>query len=544
MKSPVLSLAVALVTCLLAGCGGGNGLHHTATPPTAPASASAAAPVPSGPDTTGPTVVFTRPVHGSTEVAAGSHVTVTFSEEVDPSSVSPATFSVAGVTGTIAAVGARVRLTPSIALTPLQTYAGVVRGGPGGVTDLVGNPLQSNINFTFTTAADLACGGVVRCVGPGKAYSTIQDAVDAAGAGDTVTVSNGSYDGFVVSSGGDRGRRLTIRAEGSDVVLAGPNERGEGITLDDVSDVSIVGFQVVGMPGFGFATHGAEADVPMRRLEIRNNIVTGSGSSNVYLSQVAYSTITGNIASGSVASHGFYLANAGADRSSIRGNVAHDNAVNGFHFNGDSSIGGDGLQTALEVEGNISYRNVANGMNMDGVQDSDFRNNLVFSNGRNGLRFYGEDAAAGPARLRIVNNTIDVGAGTGWAIKLTRDQGGHVIFNNILLSAGGGGSLAVANASFTSDYNRMTGRLSLDGDSSSIGLPAWQAAGHDRASLEASAADQFVNAAGGDYLLKAGASAVDRGVSALAGVAAPPKDVRGAARPGGAAHDLGAYEQF
>lgn len=543
MQKHIRLLAFTITLGLVAGCGGGGGSGLQSPEPNPPVGTPV--PAPSGPDTTPPSLLLTSPVSGASAVSGSSVVRVTFSEPIAPASVSPASFSIAGVVGSLSVSGALVTLAPAVSLVPSTTYTAVVRGGATGVTDTAGNALATDVQFSFTTAAPLVCGGVVRCVGAGRTYAAIQAAVDAAQAGDTVVVFDGNYRGFAVTSGGTAGSRLTIKAQGNAVVIDAVNGFDEGITLSDVDHVTIEGFTVVGMPGFGIATHDASAQSPMHGIEIRNNSVNGSGSTNIYLSQVADSLVADNTASGSLASHGFYLANGGSDNTVMRGNISFHNFVNGFHFNGDSSVGGDGLQTGLTIEGNVAFENGANGMNMDGVQSSTFWNNLVYNNGRNGLRFYQIDAGSGPAGIRIINNTVDVASGTGWALKITEDGGGHVIFNNLLTSAASaGGGLAVANPSFTSNYNRLTGKLSLDGDISSMGFSAWQAAGHDGASLSASATELFINAAGGDYLLKAGPSAVNQGVAVLGGVASPGYDIRGAVRPKGAGPELGAYEQF
>ena len=72
-------------------------------------------------------------------------------------------------------------------------------------------------------------------------------------------------------------------------------------------------------------------------------------------------------------------------------------------------------------------------------------------------------------------------------------------------------------------------------------MSAWNAAGRDTLSLSAAAAAPFVSAS--DFHLKAGAPAVDVGVSRANGVTAPMRDAEGASRPIGAAVDLGAYER-
>jgi parallel beta-helix repeat protein len=380
-------------------------------------------------------------------------------------------------------------------------------------------------------------------VGAGQTYSTIQAAVNSAQAGDTVLVMDGSYSGFSVSRSGTASKRLVIRAANSAALISQPNSSGEGITISNASYVTIEGFTVTGMSGYGLATHNAVPTSPMHGLTIRNNTVRDSGSTNIYLSEVADSLIEGNVASGSKASHGIYLANGGSDNTTLRANRCYSNAKNGIHFNGDISVGGDGLHSGLLIDSNVVYSNTGNGLDMDGVQDSTIQNNLIYGNGRNAVRAFLVDSAAGPKNLRIVNNTLAVPAGGGWAVKLTEDGGGHVVFNNILWAeSGASGSLAVANTSFASDFNITVDRFSVDGDTSTISLAAMKSTGHDSSSALSSASALFVNAASADYRLKSASPALNAGRPSLNGVSAPAIDILGVSRPLPAAPDAGAYE--
>lgn len=499
-------------------------------------------------DTTPPTVASTSPASGATNVSTGTTITVTFSEAMSASSIHAGTFQVSGVSGSVGVNGAIAVFTPSGALADSTGYTVTVLGGANGVRDAAGNALASNYSWSFTTTGALACAGpTVLCVddtvGATQEYSTIQAAVNVARAGDTVLVYDGRYRGFSIAASGTVSARIVVRAAGGAALIDQVNGRNEGITLSNASHVTVEGFTVTGMPGYGLATHDSSATNPVRGLVIRNNTVSNSGSSNIYLSQVADSLVEGNIARGSIASHGIYLANGGSDNTILRGNRCHDNAKNGIHFNGDSSVGGDGLHTGITVEGNVIHGNTANGIDADGVQDSLFRNNLVYANGRNALRAFRIDSAQGPRNLRVVNNTLLVPSGGGWALKFSEDLGGHVFFNNILLSDNTGtGSISVSNTGFTSNNNALVGRLSYDGESSVVNLGAWQAAGFDAASFTATPAGLFVNPGAADYRLRAGAPAIDAGRASLSGVAAPGTDLSGSARPQGAGFDLGAYE--
>lgn len=379
--------------------------------------------------------------------------------------------------------------------------------------------------------------------GTTQEYSSIQAAVNAARPGDTVLVHDGNYRGFTVYTSGKPSSPITIRAAGNGAVIDRPNGNGEGITLNNAHYVIIEGFTVTGMPRAGIASHKASAAWPMRGVIVRRNTVRNSASTNIYLSQTADSLIEGNLASGSLSSHGIYLANGGSDNTVLRGNRCFGNAKNGIHFNGDSSMGGDGLHRGLILENNIMHGNTANGLDMDGVQDSLVRNNLIYGNGRNALRAFRIDGAAGPKNLKIVNNTLLATPGGGWALKMSQDLGGHTIFNNIMLSDNDStGSISVSSPDFASNNNALVGRLSFDGETSVVGLSAWQAAGFDTASFTTTPVGLFASTTSADYRLAAGSPAIDTGRATLNDVPAPLADLAGRPRPQGPAFDLGAYE--
>jgi parallel beta-helix repeat protein len=391
----------------------------------------------------------------------------------------------------------------------------------------------------------------VRCVaptsGPNQEYSTIQAAVNAAVAGDTVQVFDGNYVGFSISRSGTASARITVRAAGEAAVIDRVSSSGEGIRVSNASYVTIEGFKVKGMPGFGIGARGASPTSPMRGVTIRDNTVYDSASSNIYASQVTDSLIEGNTTYGSKDSHGIYLANGGSDNTVIRGNLAYGNANNGIHLNGDLSVGGDGLHSGVTIEDNVLHGNAANGMDLDGIQGSTIRNNVIYNNGRHGVRAFKVDAAAGPRDLTIVNNTIAVKSGST-PVKLTEDGGGHTIFNNVLVNEGtSGGSIVVGHASFKSDRNAFVNPgFSLNGGSSMVTLAQWRAmaGAYDTGSITSSLSALFAAASSRDYRLRSGSPAANAGVAAYNGRSAPAEDIAGVARPQGGAVDQGAYESF
>ncbi|MBI5538323.1 MAG: right-handed parallel beta-helix repeat-containing protein [Deltaproteobacteria bacterium] len=437
--------------------------------------------------------------------------------------------------------------------------AGTGAGGNGGATG--GSAGTSGTGGTAGTGGIGGSGGgppstdcalpEVRCVddtpGATQEYSTIQAAADATKAGDSVVVWEGTYAGFQVDASGAQGQPIYFYATGGSVLINQPASTGDGIRLQNVSHVVIDGFHVQGVPERCIAARGATPDTPMVGIVVRRNLCEQAGVEGFYLSEISSSLVEGNEVastglSGDARSHCVYLANAGSDNTTLRNNVLHGckNAEsNGIHFNGDLSVGGDGIISGLVVEGNRIYDTGQNGLNMDGVQDSLVQNNIIFGNARNAMRAYAIDGAQGPKNLHVVSNTL-VALTSGWGVKFSEDLGGHVVFNNILLGADGAISMD-ASPGFQSDYNVVTDQLSGDGENNILPLAGWQALGFDAHSLVSAEAALFV-APGSDYKLKAGAPAIDKGTPSFGGQQAPTVDFFGTARPQGAAFDIGAHE--
>ncbi len=383
----------------------------------------------------------------------------------------------------------------------------------------------------------------------GQPFATLQKAADTVVPGDTVLVADGRYAGFRLTQSGTPGSRIKFEALGDAAVIDQQTPDGYGVHLRNVSYITIKGFTVSGVDEMGIAHRGAQPTKPVHGLIISGNKVVGSGSVGMYLSEVADSLVEENEidhcgwgAQGTT--HCMYMANAGTDGTIIRQNRIHGCPKAGIHFNGDLSIGGDGIISHMTVEQNQIYNNGQNGLNMDGVQDSVIRNNLIYNNRLNGIRAYAIDAAAGPKNLIIMNNTIHIPADGGWAVRLTAEGGGNTVFNNILISEAWGGSIAIDSDStgFASAHNIVVDRFTPDRDNTLLTLRQWQGMGYGNGSFLATLADLFQDYAAGDYRLSAGSPAIDAGLSAYRGWTSPAIDITGRSRPQGSAIDIGAYE--
>src|SRR6185503_12328550 len=77
-------------------------------------------------DTTAPTVSATVPVNAATGVAISGKVAAVFSEAMDPSTITTATFTLkrgtTAVAGTVSYAGVTATFTPTSALAPLTTF--------------------------------------------------------------------------------------------------------------------------------------------------------------------------------------------------------------------------------------------------------------------------------------------------------------------------------------------------------------------------------------------------------------------------------------
>ncbi|HXJ76984.1 MAG TPA: Ig-like domain-containing protein, partial [Candidatus Dormibacteraeota bacterium] len=111
-------------------------------------------------DTTPPTVTLSVPANAATGVAINQTINATFSEAMDPTTISTANFAVTGpgatpVTGTVAynAISKIATFTPASNLAANTVYGATITTG---VKDLAGNALASNLAWSFTTAATTA----------------------------------------------------------------------------------------------------------------------------------------------------------------------------------------------------------------------------------------------------------------------------------------------------------------------------------------------------------------------------------------------------
>lgn len=100
-------------------------------------------------DTTPPTIISTSPSSGATNVSLTPTVTVTFSEDIDPATITSGIY-ITGVQSNVQMLGQTVTLIPTSALVANQAYVLVISRS---VRDRSGNYMSSDTTISFTTGA-------------------------------------------------------------------------------------------------------------------------------------------------------------------------------------------------------------------------------------------------------------------------------------------------------------------------------------------------------------------------------------------------------
>jgi hypothetical protein len=106
-----------------------------------------------GPDVTPPAVTLTIPSDSAVDVAIDAEIVATFSEAMNPATISGSNFSLVrqgggSITGTVAYASSTLRFTPN---NPLSYDTGYTATITTGAKDVAGNPLASNEVWSFTT---------------------------------------------------------------------------------------------------------------------------------------------------------------------------------------------------------------------------------------------------------------------------------------------------------------------------------------------------------------------------------------------------------
>jgi hypothetical protein len=379
----------------------------------------------------------------------------------------------------------------------------------------------------------------------------IGTAVSLAHGGDVVVVEDGAYAPFVVDEKrGTQAAPITIFAPGVAAMVA-PGPR-DNIAVRNSFWVTIDGLVAIGAARAGVSV------LCSNHVTIKNGRFAGGRRWGIFAGFSDDLVLDHNEAAGSKREHGIYASNS-ADRPVIRGNIVHDNAACGIQINADVDekpdadcawlqAGGaaDGVCTGAIIEDNVIFGNGVRGggaINLDGVQSSVVRNNLLYDNHATGIVNYQGDGAEGPRGMEILGNTLIQAHGARQGLQFLSTTGKNVVRDNVLFhpdanKAGLELGTAADVANVDSDYNVLD-RFIVNAADGVLPLSELQTKyARDRASVPSeSLGSLFVDAAKGNLHLIGGSAAVGRGV------AHPDLPVDQAGRPRGAAPDIGALQR-
>jgi hypothetical protein len=344
--------------------------------------------------------------------------------------------------------------------------------------------------------------------------------------GDVVFVADGAYSSFSID--GVRAPStapITIYAQGTGAMVS-PGRR-DSIEVTNSFYVVIDGLNASGAPRAGASV------LCSNHITIKNGRFIGNKRWGIFSGFSDDLVLDHNEAAGSQREHGIYASNS-ADRPVIRGNLVHDNAASGIQINADGDekpetdcawyqAGGvaDGVTTGAVLEGNVIYANGVRGggaINLDGVQGSVVRNNVLYGNHATGIVNYKGDGNAGPKGMEILSNTLVQATGARQGLQLLETAGPNLVRDNILYHPDAnkaglelGAPSDVPNVD--SDHNVLD-RFILDSNDTVVPLSALQATyGLDRGSVAgAPPGSLFRSAAGGDYALAPASPAIAKGV--------------------------------
>ncbi len=430
------------------------------------------------PDTTAPKVLSVSPADSAEDVLDGSSVSATFSEPMDPASLTATTFRVTtagAVAGSVAYSGTTATFTPA---------AGPLAGGPctatitTGAKDLAGNPLAANYtwHFSILVKPDL----YVTPGGVNNTFALIGDALAAAQPGDLIGVAAGIYTENVVI-----GKTVTLKG-GWNLAFDAVDPAAYVTTIQPLNPAvavvtvagqagntaavtpTIQGFTITGAVS---ANHGGglriqNSDAKVRRNTIRRNtafllgggIWVQNGAPRLEGNQILDNTVT---TGGSTAGAGINLENT---KATLIGNIIDGNAaMTTVGYGGGIAIQGGGpvtltdntitnnaaanqastVKTDFSYGGGISVQNASVTMTRNLVQ-----RNTANSAADNARGFGGGVYISGSAAFTLTGNTIDQNTG-GFA-----QVSPYLLGGGILIDASQG--KLVDNVISTNRANRYT----------------------------------------------------------------------------------------
>ncbi len=293
--------------------------------------------------------------------------------------------------------------------------------------------------FVFLTAAAHAA---TLNVGIGQPYITIQSAINAANAGDTVLVAPGIYNenidfhGKAITVTSSTGPAATIIDGGAKAGLATVTFQSGELRNSVLSDFTIRngGSGNAGYTGGGVLAVGSAPS-------ILNNVITANACVNVTAYRAA-ALIQGNTITNAVLPPGNFCSSGNADGISITSNAvvgtySHTDTFNNIIDNGTSASGRGielGAATNSVLQSNTIRNNGSFGIYDYGSDYLSIVGNLLYANTSNGQSSFGDiylvggtPQSFGPALGLIASNTF----ADGTDFNINR----YLVVNNIIASS-------------------------------------------------------------------------------------------------------------
>lgn len=232
-------------------------------------------------------------------------------------------------------------------------------------------------------------------------HATIQAAVNAATARDTIIVRAGVYNESVLF--GLANSNITLKAEGRAILDGGsPTVQQDGITLSGgVSGVTIQGFEIRNYANTGIYLSDASSN------KVKDNVVFGS-QYGILLDGASSNKVKSNVVSSSVRC-GIVLVNLATS------NEVKDNVVFGSYY---------GIYLK-QVSSNKVKDNAVSGTGLDGIwldraSSNEVKDNVVSRSGHNGIRLDGASTTNNNVKENVVlrsgaSDAYDLTTGGGTA---------------------------------------------------------------------------------------------------------------------------------
>jgi len=376
-------------------------------------------------------------------------------------------------------------------------------------------------------------------------WATINFGINSLKAGEKLIVLSGEYFETIVANniGGSEGK---IYIEGESVentIVNGSSSERDLIFFERCKNIEISNLTIKNAKRAGIRLSYSD------NITIKDAIFLSNGKWGVFTDFSDYTEISNCDIFDSKSEHGIYISNS-SDNAIIKNNNVYNNYACGIQINADPSMGGDGISSNCIIENSILYGNGEGGgaaINLASVRDSVIQNNIIFNNYAGGIAAW-DDAQGnewGSKNLSIIHNTIYFKKDEGrYAISIKNGSTDAAIINNILLGGARGGFEITEGSllGISIDYNiyfRANSELIIQlEDELDFTLQKWQEQGYDLNSFIISPKSLFINLISGNFHLKEGASAVDKGKDTGLNY-----DFEGELRPKGNGYDIGADEK-